>query len=110
MPTKRERIASIMGRYNNQTLESNLRIADQIVALSSQEISAKDKLLKLPSFPPVYNRGHLSIEADIKSLAICDFGIQISEDGRVWICINGQAFIRFKPQLSKEKQDEPRKP
>ena len=27
----------------------------------------------------------------------CDFGIQIAADGRVWICINGQAFIRFSP-------------
>jgi len=27
-----------------------------------------------------------------------DFGIQIARDGRVWICINGIAFIRFKPQ------------
>lgn len=26
-----------------------------------------------------------------------DLGIQISEDGRVWVCINGIAFIRFKP-------------
>ena len=26
-----------------------------------------------------------------------DFGIQIAEDGRVWICINGIAFIRFTP-------------
>lgn len=27
-----------------------------------------------------------------------DFGIQIAKDGRVWICINGIAFIRFKPE------------
>jgi len=26
-----------------------------------------------------------------------DFGIQIAKDGRVWICIDGVAFIRFKP-------------
>jgi hypothetical protein len=26
-----------------------------------------------------------------------DFGIQIARDGRVWICINGVAWIRFKP-------------
>ena len=28
-----------------------------------------------------------------------DFGIQIAEDGRIWICINGIAFIRFKPTI-----------
>lgn len=44
-----------------------------------------------------HTRGHLSVEADMKSLLDCDFGIQISSDGRVWICINGMAFIRFKP-------------
>jgi hypothetical protein len=26
-----------------------------------------------------------------------DLGIQIAEDGRVWICINGVSFLRFKP-------------
>lgn len=29
-----------------------------------------------------------------------DFGIQIAPDGRVWICLNGVAFIRFKPQIN----------
>jgi len=33
-----------------------------------------------------------------------DLGIQISEDERVWVCINGIAFIRFKP-LKKEKNE-----
>ena len=28
-----------------------------------------------------------------------DFGIQIAKDGRVWVCINGVAFIRFKPEV-----------
>jgi len=42
-------------------------------------------------------QGHLSVEADIKSSLNCDFGIQISTDGRVWICIDSIAFIRFKP-------------
>jgi hypothetical protein len=26
-----------------------------------------------------------------------DFGIQIARDGRVWLCINGIAFLRFSP-------------
>lgn len=30
-----------------------------------------------------------------------DLGIQIAKDGRVWVCINGVAFIRFKPQDTK---------
>lgn len=35
-----------------------------------------------------------------------DLGIQIAKDGRVWVCINGVAFIRFSPHpddaMSKE--------
>jgi hypothetical protein len=26
-----------------------------------------------------------------------DFGLQVAKDGRVWICLDGVAFIRFKP-------------
>jgi hypothetical protein len=26
-----------------------------------------------------------------------DLGIQIGADGRIWVCINGISFIRFKP-------------
>ena len=35
-----------------------------------------------------------------------DFGIQIAEDGRVWICINGIAFIRFSPHPNGEMKRE----
>ena len=31
-----------------------------------------------------------------------DIGIQIAKDGRIWVCIDGIAFIRFKPTLKKE--------
>ena len=53
--------------------------------------------MKLKEQKEIHTQGHLSVEADIKSLLDCDFGIQISVDGRVWICIDGIAFIRFKP-------------
>lgn len=29
-----------------------------------------------------------------------DLGIQISRDGRVWVCVNGIALVRFKPASS----------
>lgn len=35
-----------------------------------------------------------------------DLGIQIADDGRVWICIDGIAFIRFKPKASKQSTHE----
>lgn len=32
-----------------------------------------------------------------------DFGLQVASDGRVWVCVDGVAFIRFKPLLKEEK-------
>ena len=32
-----------------------------------------------------------------------DLGIQIAKDGRIWICINGIAFLRFHPERRKDK-------
>ena len=46
-------------------------------------------------------RGFLSVEAHITSLLDCDFGIQIAEDGRVWIYLNGAALLKFKPHPKK---------
>lgn len=28
-----------------------------------------------------------------------DVGLQASLDGRIWLCVNGMAFIRFKPKM-----------
>ena len=41
-----------------------------------------------------------------KGSHVGDFGIQIAKDGRVWICIDGVAFIRFKPLLKGQKENE----
>jgi streptogramin lyase len=48
----------------------------------------------------IHQQGMMSIEKEFKigTTQDIDFGIQISEDGRVWICIDGVAFIRFKPK------------
>ena len=45
-------------------------------------------------------RGNLSIEnKEIinKMPLLVDVGIRIAKDGRIWLCVDGQAFIRFKP-------------
>lgn len=34
----------------------------------------------------------------VNYLKEADLGIQIASNGRVWICINGLSFLRFKPQ------------
>jgi len=38
----------------------------------------------------------------IKPMKKVDFGLQVSKDGRVWVCINGIAFIRFTPHTNKK--------
>ena len=44
-------------------------------------------------------KGHISIEKiDYNGMIEGDLGIQIAPDGRVWICIDGIAFLRFKPK------------
>jgi hypothetical protein len=30
----------------------------------------------------------------------CHIGIKVTEEGKVWLCINGIAFIRFNPRPS----------
>jgi hypothetical protein len=52
--------------------------------------------------PETHQRGMLTIEnwenllmnVDLMN---CDFGLQTHDDGRVWVCLNGIAFLRFKP-------------
>lgn len=52
--------------------------------------------------PETHQKGMVNIEQNLKQgIQLKDFGIQIAKDGRIWICIDGVATIRFKP-LSKE--------
>ena len=32
-----------------------------------------------------------------------DVGLQVSMDGRIWLCVDGMAFIRFKPRIPQMK-------
>jgi hypothetical protein len=58
--------------------------------------------------PEVHQRGHLSVEApfvlDVNGLDLhdVDFGLQVAPDGRVWVCLNGMALLRFKPHRRRE--------
>jgi hypothetical protein len=47
--------------------------------------------------------GMVSVEQEVTRGLIKDatLGIQIGHDGRVWICLNGQAWIRFTPQKTR---------
>ena len=48
--------------------------------------------------PVRHVKGALSVESEVSSMPTCEFGLQRACDGRVWVCINGVAFIRFKPE------------
>jgi streptogramin lyase len=49
----------------------------------------------------VHCRGAIEISEDFKQfphdMQDVDLGIQIAPDGRLWLCVNGIACIRFKP-------------
>jgi hypothetical protein len=54
----------------------------------------------MKEIPETHQKGFVSIEQDLKRTnKIADIGIQIAKDGRIWICIDGAALIRFKPLL-----------
>ena len=53
-------------------------------------------------YPETHQKGIMSIEnlGDTISHMLnkeVDFGFQVARDGRVWVCVDGVAFIRFKP-------------
>lgn len=55
---------------------------------------------KIKPYPLTHQQGFLEITPDHIDYdpKNCDVGVQIAEDGRIWICVNGQALIRFKPK------------
>jgi hypothetical protein len=56
-------------------------------------------------YPETHQQGVISIENIPTMLGWDgsymegDLGIQIANDGRVWVCIDGIAFLRFKPKV-----------
>ena len=50
----------------------------------------------MKEIPETHQEGLLTIEKKVES-GMCDLGIQIAKDGRIWICVNGEAFIIFLP-------------
>ena len=52
-----------------------------------------------------HQEGVLSIEKALTAVhRHCDLGIQIARDGRIWLCVNAEAYVRFKP-MNKETYD-----
>ena len=55
---------------------------------------------EIKEYPETHQKGYISIEnIPDKGLIKGDLGIQVASDGRVWICIDGAAFLRFRPAL-----------
>ena len=61
-------------------------------------------------FGPQYAEGQLSIENVDQMMDIdfkhCTVGVQVAWDGRIWLCVNGVAWIRFKPTSGKWRTSE----
>lgn len=54
-----------------------------------------------PEVPEVHASGFVQVlnQEQIAEMDLldADFGLQVAPDGRVWVCVNGTAFVRFKP-------------
>ncbi len=53
---------------------------------------------KHPAMDETHVKGFLTVEHILNIQSEVDLGIQIAEDGRIWICVDGQAFLRFTPK------------
>jgi N-acetyl-beta-hexosaminidase len=61
----------------------------------------------IDEYPEVHQQGslgicnHAEIIDEINRFAeegkMVDVGVQVASDGRIWVCVNGMAFLRFKP-------------
>lgn len=69
----------------------------------------------MKAYPETIQHGLISIENFPKGFGLRssptgssyihgDFGIQVAEDGRIWVCVDGVAFLRFKPLSLKEEK------
>lgn len=66
----------------------------------------------MKEYPETHQYGMISIhnqdmllENLIGDSRMGDLGIQVASDGRIWVCIDGVAFIRFKPRKRERYED-----
>ena len=61
----------------------------------------------MKEYPETHQQGSIFIETTLSNQRLIegDLGIQIAKDGRVWICIDGIAFIRFSPKFKRETKE-----
>ena len=64
----------------------------------------------IKEYPEMHQKGTIEIDHEalggggLRTLVDHDFGIQIAKDGRVWICVDGRAFVLFKPNIEKRRR------
>jgi hypothetical protein len=64
----------------------------------------------IDAYPEVHQQGSLGITnwaqvlcelaGAADSATTVDVGLQVAADGRIWLCVNGLAFVRFKPGMA----------
>lgn len=89
-------------------LESYIEIDPEVAKkiLNTIESKRRKELREqyIKEYPETHQQGVITLEnmpySLAKSLAMKgDLGIQIAKNGRVWVCIDGIAFLRFQPTL-----------
>lgn len=65
------------------------------------------QVVNMKEYPETHQEGIISLENSLmfkdKTIIKGDLGVQIATDGRIWICINGIAFLRFLPKQLQQK-------
>jgi len=55
--------------------------------------------MKHNEYPETHQQGNIFFEQSVEQgVLFGDLGVQVSSDGRVWICVDGKALIRFTPE------------
>jgi len=84
---------------------ANMPSVDVVFNDTTKSIESVTTKGKFTEYPETHAQGNLTVEndpfqsngVDLPALRDCDFGVQIAADGRVWVCVNGFAFLRFSP-------------
>lgn len=60
-------------------------------------------LNRMKEIKEFHQQGRVSIDnvamIEEMDLSNADVGLQVAKDGRIWLCVNGIALIRFTPNL-----------
>ena len=61
-------------------------------------MTTQQRRVRVRPYPETHQHGSISIEYPLpQGLVEGDLGILVASDGRVWVCVDGVALLRFKP-------------